>query len=76
VIGWGGLFVPAATPHPIVERLAAEVHKVLQQKEVRDAFEMLGFVPYDMGPVESRRFIDTEYVRWGEVIRSANIRLE
>ncbi|MGJ7506479.1 Bug family tripartite tricarboxylate transporter substrate binding protein [Variovorax sp. GT1P44] len=76
VIGWGGLFVPAATPRPIVDRLAAEVHNVLQQKELRDAFGTLGFVPYDMGPDESRRFIRSEYDHWGEVIRSANIRLE
>lgn len=76
VIGWGGLFVPAATPRPIVDRLAVEVHKVLQQKELRDAFAPLGFVPYDMGPDESRRFIRAEYDHWGEVIRSANIRLE
>jgi tripartite-type tricarboxylate transporter receptor subunit TctC len=76
VIGWGGLFAPAATPRAIVERLAAEVHKVLQQKEVKDAFAPLGFVPYDVGPDESRRFIRTEYQHWGDVVRSANIRLE
>ncbi|MES1265116.1 MAG: tripartite tricarboxylate transporter substrate-binding protein, partial [Variovorax sp.] len=64
------------TPRPIIDRLAVEVHKVLQQKELRDAFATLGFVPYDMGPDESRRFIRAEYDHWGEVIRSANIRLE
>jgi tripartite-type tricarboxylate transporter receptor subunit TctC len=76
VIGWGGLFVPAATPRAIVDRLAAEVHKVLQQKELRDALAPLGFVPYDMGPDDSRRFIRAEYDHWGDVIRSAHIRLE
>jgi len=76
VIGWGALFAPAATPRPIVDRLATEVHKVLQQPQLRDGFALLGFAPYDMGPDESKRFIRSEYAHWGEVIHAANIRLE
>jgi tripartite-type tricarboxylate transporter receptor subunit TctC len=76
VVGWGGLFVPAATPRPIVDRLAAEIPKVLETKEVRDTFATLGFVADGMGPEETRRFIRGEYEHWGQVIKAANIRLE
>jgi tripartite-type tricarboxylate transporter receptor subunit TctC len=76
VSGWGGIFVPAATPRAVIDRIAAEVPRVLEQKELRDAYQKLGFVADGMGPEETRRFVRSEYDTWGQVIRNAHIHLE
>jgi len=76
VTGWAGYFVPAATPKEIVTRLSSEIGRALEQKDLQDAFGRLGFQAVGMPPDELRAFIRTEYDRWGQVVRSANIRPE
>ena len=45
---WIGVFVPAATPQPIVARLHDEIRKALQVPEVKDRLAKFGAEPMDM----------------------------
>ena len=73
---WLGVFAPASTPKPIVERLNAELNAVLAIPEVRDRFA-------DMGIVSSATSVEgfTEEIRKGislagPVVKNAGIRVE
>ena len=61
---WFGLFAPAGTPKDIVDKLAAEVQKVLQQPALQKQFESLGTDVQFMGPAAFTSFIDREMTRW------------
>jgi len=73
---WFGLVVPARTPAPIVERLAAETAKALQDPEMRARFDQLGARLVGNSPAEFSQLVARERAAWGEVIRSAGIKLQ
>jgi len=73
-LGWNGLFVPAGTPRPIVERLQKETARVLQLKEIRDDAAALGTLLGGDSPEEFAAFVRSEVQTWGKVIKEANIK--
>jgi tripartite-type tricarboxylate transporter receptor subunit TctC len=73
---WGGIFVPVATPAPIVSRLNAEFVKVLREPEVRAGLEKAAIEPLGTTSKEAAVFVEREYLKWGEVIRAAKIKAE
>ncbi|MBE9606483.1 tripartite tricarboxylate transporter substrate binding protein [Acetobacteraceae bacterium H6797] len=75
-ISWHGLFAPAATPRPIVERLNREVRAALQTADIKARYNELGITPADYTPEAFADFVAAETKRWGDVARRANIRAE
>ena len=74
---WQGFVVPAGTPKPVIERIAAEVAKVLEEPEVRERLARLGLEPVaDSGPEAFAALIRTELVRWAKVVREGGIRVD
>lgn len=73
VVGWFGLFAPAKTPPAIVERLNAEVVKILKMPDVREKIEAHGLLPGGGTSKELSVFLDAEIKKWTQVIKAANI---
>jgi tripartite-type tricarboxylate transporter receptor subunit TctC len=73
---WSGLYTRAGTPAPTVERLNREIVRILQLPVFKDKFEAMGFDVRPTTPQEFGAFAAAETKRWGEIIRSLNIRLE
>jgi tripartite-type tricarboxylate transporter receptor subunit TctC len=76
VVSWQAIFAPAGTPKPIVDRLHAELAKILQDPEVRDRLAKLGLDPSGMTPAELTAFQRTEIDKWAKVIKAANIKID
>lgn len=73
---WHGLFAPAGTPQPIVQKLAADFAKVLALPEVRKKLIDLGLEPIGNSPSEFAAIVASDHEKWGRVIRNANIKLD
>jgi tripartite-type tricarboxylate transporter receptor subunit TctC len=71
---WFGLTAPATTPREIVQRLNADVRKALAAPNLQQRFAELSLSVTPSSPEELDALIKSEAVRWGEVIRRANIR--
>lgn len=76
VIAWQGIFAPAGTPRPIVERLNAEVLKILKTDELQDRLRTLGMQFVPMTADEFGQFQKAEVEKWARVVKAANIKLE
>jgi tripartite-type tricarboxylate transporter receptor subunit TctC len=76
VYEWNGLFVPAGTPDPIVNRLADALRKALDSDEVRQRIEGLGGEIFAGGPAEAARFIAEQRQLTAKIIREGNIKPE
>ena len=74
--GWIALFAPAGTPKAIVERLNAEVTKVLQLPEIRARLLDLGAVPSPMPVAEFAAWVQQEVNKWTRLVREAGIQPE
>lgn len=74
---WQGFVVPSKTPKPVIERLAAEVAKVLEQPEIKERLARIGNEPVaDSSPEAFGALIQSELARWAKVVREAGIRLD
>ena len=74
--GWIALFAPAGTPRPIVDKLNAEVTKVLQQPEVRARLLELGAEPGPMPVPEFAAWVQQEVSKWTRLVKEAGIQPE
>jgi tripartite-type tricarboxylate transporter receptor subunit TctC len=70
---WNGFFAPAATPRAIVEKLNAEIVRILRTREVKDRFVSMGAESVGNSPAEFGAFARDEIARWGKVIRDNKI---
>lgn len=77
VFNWFGVVAPAKTPAPIVQKLAEEIGATLKSDELKSKYRGMGLdVHPPMSQPDFNKFIASEIGRWGEVIKSANIRLD
>jgi len=76
VVSWQGIFAPAGTPREIVQRLNAELVKIINLPEVRERLESLGMEPAGTSPEEFAAFQKAEVAKWAKVIKDGNIRIQ
>lgn len=74
--GWNGLFAPAGTPRDVVEKLNAEITKIVQMPDVRAKFQDLGAEPGPMKPDEYAAWVQKEVNMWSRLVREAGIKPE
>jgi tripartite-type tricarboxylate transporter receptor subunit TctC len=74
--GWQGLFAPAGTPLPIVEKIAAEVKRIFESPEVVGSLKKLGGEPRPMTPQEFAAFTRAERAKWQEVVKASGVRID
>jgi tripartite-type tricarboxylate transporter receptor subunit TctC len=73
---WQGFVFPAATPRPIVQRMADETVKVLGMSDVRARLRDLGYEPVGSTPAQFGAYIKAELAKWTKVIKGAGIKAE
>lgn len=61
---WFGLFAPAATPAPVVERLNTETRRALAMPDTREALALQGLEPASTTPAEFAKMLGHEITRW------------
>jgi tripartite-type tricarboxylate transporter receptor subunit TctC len=70
---WHGMFAPAGTPAPVIDRLAGEMKKVLAQPKVVETLQKGGYTPGGMSPAEFAAYLKEETARYGEMVKAAKI---
>lgn len=73
---WHGLFAPAATPKPIVDRLSAEVQAILREPEIVDRLSKVGVTAIGSTGPAFAEHIAAETARWRDVATRASVRIE
>jgi tripartite-type tricarboxylate transporter receptor subunit TctC len=73
---WFGLLAPSGTPAEIVQRLHAEVVKLLAGRELQQRLASEGAVVVGSSPAEFAAYIRSETEKWTRVVKAANIRSE
>jgi len=73
---WFGIFGPANLPKPIVDRLNAEVNRIVKDPAIRERFHTLGFETTGGSPQDLDNIMKSEAQKWSKVIRDANVKPE
>jgi tripartite-type tricarboxylate transporter receptor subunit TctC len=74
--GWNGLFAPAGTPPDIVNKINAEITKIVQMPDVRARILDIGAEPGPMKPAEYAAWVQSEVNKWTKLVKEAGIQPE
>jgi len=75
IMNWQGLFAPAGTPKPIVDKIAQVVANVLRKPDMRERLAKIGFDARGDGPTAAAEQVRANVARWSDVISRAGIKL-
>jgi tripartite-type tricarboxylate transporter receptor subunit TctC len=74
---WNGLFAPARTPKPVIDRLFTVTTTVLQRPEVQEAFAKNQIpVALSQSPDEFNRFVQAEMRKWVKILKESPVAFE
>lgn len=71
---WQGVLVKTGTPPPVVERLNAEIVKIVAAPETRERLERIGAEARTGTPEAFGELVRMEVARWGKLVREAGIK--
>ena len=74
VTAWNAIMVPSGTPRNIISSINAEITRVISAPEMQARLIEQGFQPVAWGLAETEKYISADIIRWGKVIREANIK--
>lgn len=74
--GWFGAFAPAGTPKPIVDKLSAEIRKIVASPELTSRLTGMGLRPVGSTPEELAAVMARDMPRWAKIVKDANIKLD
>ena len=73
VATWHGLFAPAGTPRPIVDRIAADVKRIYSMPDVQAKLKAVGAVAAPNTPDTFSEFAAAERVKYEKIVKEAGI---
>jgi tripartite-type tricarboxylate transporter receptor subunit TctC len=73
---WLGLVAPRATPRAVVDKLAAEVAKILSDSDIKAKADAVGITPMTDTPAEFSAFIQHEAARWPTVVKASGMHFD
>jgi tripartite-type tricarboxylate transporter receptor subunit TctC len=76
LIPWNAIFAPANTPRPIVQRLNAELRRIISDPKVKERLAGLGFDAFASTPEELDAFVREDLAKWTKWVREAGIEPE
>lgn len=74
--GWTGMFAPAGTNKAIIDRISADMARVLTSTEIVERLTNMGQEPFVSTPEQFGALLQSELVRYAKIIKDANIKVE
>lgn len=73
-VSWHMLYAPRATPKPIVDKLHAEMKKIMSDPEMRQKASTIGLLPIDPPSIaETEKYLASEREKWGSLVRKLGL---
>ena len=73
---WTGVFMAAKTPQAVIDRLAAEISKVVKEPAIRDKLVAAGVEPLGLTPAEAAKFFQREKASYGKIAKARNVKAD
>jgi len=71
-----GMMAPAATPKPVVDKINADLQKILAMPDIKDKLAAQGFTAEWMKPAEFGSYLQKEVTKWGAIVKGSNVKID
>jgi len=75
-VGWIGIAAPAKTPAAVLDKLNAEMVKILGQPDVRERLNTLAFTPVGGSRAQFAEYIKSEIAKWGKAVKESGAKVD
>ena len=72
---WFGVFAPAGTPRPVIDRLHGEILKALQKQDLKSRMIAMGTDVSGMGPDDFSAYVRKEIPKWANLVKAAGVKV-
>jgi tripartite-type tricarboxylate transporter receptor subunit TctC len=76
VDSWQGVFLPAKTPAPIINKMSADITAVLAVPAIKDQLARTAYAAGGSSPDELRKWLEADTAKWSAVIKTAGIKID
>lgn len=76
IASWAGILAPAGTPAPILQKMSADMQKVMKDPEVLKKFQELGMATIDETLAEAQAFLKQDLELWGKAVKTSGAKNE
>jgi tripartite-type tricarboxylate transporter receptor subunit TctC len=73
---WLGLMAPTGTPRPVLEKLNAEVNKIINAPDVKETWAKQGAVPMGMPVEEFGKFLREDIAKWSKLVKATGMKVD
>jgi tripartite-type tricarboxylate transporter receptor subunit TctC len=73
---WLGIMAPSGTPKPVIDKLNAEINKVLARGELKEQWAKQGATPMVMSPTEFEAYLKADIDKWAHVVKVSGAKVE
>lgn len=73
---WIGMMAPAGTPQAVIDRLNAEITKIVSRPDVKKAWSAQGAVPMVMSPPEFGKYLRGDIAKWAKIVKLSGARTD
>jgi tripartite-type tricarboxylate transporter receptor subunit TctC len=75
-VGWFATFAPAGTAKPVIDKLSQAIRTFITRPDVRQNLQTMGAEPIGSTPEELDKVVKADLVRWGKVVKEADVHVE
>jgi tripartite-type tricarboxylate transporter receptor subunit TctC len=73
---WQGVFVPAGTPRNIIDKISADVARILETPEMKERMSGAGVQIFSHGADKFGEYYRSDIVRWRGIVKQAGISID
>jgi len=75
-VAWFGLLAPTGTPKPVVDKLQAEVARIVREPDIRERIAALGGEPVGNSPEAFSAIVKGDVAKWKKVVKDADVHVD
>ena len=75
-VGWIGIAAPAKTPGPVLDKLNAEMNRILAKPDVKERLDTLAFTAVGGTRAEFAAYIKSEIAKWGKAVKDSGAKAD